>query len=593
MVEDVRTIVHLFPLGTKRWVLLVLLAVSAGVVEILAALMIFVLISAITAPDLSPELPVLGDIRSRLPEVSNESFLLSVATFVAVFFVFRAGLLIGQSYIQNRLAQNAGVRLSVSLLHGYLRMPYEFHLRRNSSELIRNAYTSVTQLVTFGFAAMVMLASEVLLVVGVITALLVTSPRSTILAVTVIAPVFLVLYRVMRRGMERLGSINQEMSTTALKSLQESLQNVRDIRMLGREAFFEARFRDARAKLGRVLYLRTMLIDVPRVTSETVLVVSIVLLLTLTLRLGDRTLDETLAVLGLFGYAGIRLLPSLSRVVGNLNNIRFARAAADDVDTELRAFTREAAPDGSGPRLVLTDAICVAHVSFGFAGMEDLVIDDVDFTIEKGSSIGIVGPTGAGKSTLLDILMGLLEPTSGTVTVDGIDVHRRPRDWQRNLGVVPQTTFLLDASLRNNIALGVPDDEIDEAGIAAAMRVAQIDDFVHSLPEGLATVVGERGVRLSGGQRQRIALARALYRNPQVLVLDEATAALDSVTEAAVIEGLLSEQQDRTLIMIAHRLSTVRRCDDILVMESGRVVDVGSFEELHQRNLLFRELAES
>ena len=589
----IRDITALFGIAPARWFILIALAVTAGAVEILAALMIFLLVSAITEPDLSSDLPVLGDVRERFPGLSDASFLLWMATVVGIFFIARAVLLIGQAYVQNRISHGAGVRLSSRLLRGYLQMPYEFHLRRNSSEMIRNAYTSVTQIVTFGFAPLVMLASEILLVLGIVMALVLTAPAGTFLVFLFVAPVFFLLYRAMQKGMDRLGSVNQEMSNVSLRSLQESLQNVRDIRVLGREAYFASRFEVARARLARVLYLRGMLIEVPRVTTETLLVMSIVLFLVVALTTGTKDLDQTLAVLGLFGYAGIRLLPSLSRIVGNLNNLRFARAAVNDVSEELRTFHEQiesSAPPGELV-LALDERILADRLSFRFDGADRDALGDVTFEIRKGESIGVVGPTGAGKSTLIDVLMGLLSPSAGSVTVDGSDVHTHARGWQRNLGVVPQTTFLLDDTLRRNIALGVADADIDEEALDEALRTAHVDEFIATLPEGLDTIVGERGIRLSGGQRQRVAIARALYRRPQVLVLDEATAALDSATEAALMASLFEMQEDRTVIMIAHRLSTVRRCDRILVLVAGRLADVGSYEDLHARSALFRELA--
>ena len=593
MINDARRIVRLFDITRSRWVLLVTLAIAAGAAELLGALMIFVLLSAITTPTAATQLPFVGGIAQRFPEVPRDEFLLWVATAVAVFYVARAVLLLGQTYVQNRVAHGAGVRLSAKLLSVYVRMPYDLHIQRNSSELIRNAYSSVTQLVTFAFAPLVMIASESVLVLGIVSALVLSSAAGTGIAVAVVAPVFVVLYRTMRMGMQRLGDVNQRTSKVSLQVLQETLNNLRDIRILGKELYFERRFFAAREQLSRALYLRGTLIDVPRVLTETLLVAFILLFLVVTIRFGDGDIQQALAILGLFAYAGIRLLPSLSRIVGNLNNLQYAKPAIDDITSELDRLPRDASNQDSEEvrPLDFQEEIQVQDLSFRFDGSDADVLNGINLSIERGASVGIVGPTGAGKSTLIDVIMALLEPTGGAVLVDGSPVHDSPRRWFASLGVVPQSPFLLDDSLRRNVALGVPDDEIDESALNEALAVAQVEEFVRLLPEGLDTVLGERGVRLSGGQQQRVAIARALYRRPAVLVLDEATAALDTVTEANIMSSLLGVGGSRTTIMVAHRLSTVSKCDCIFVLEAGRLVDCGTFEELLDRSQLFRDLA--
>jgi ATP-binding cassette, subfamily B, bacterial PglK len=290
---------------------------------------------------------------------------------------------------------------------------------------------------------------------------------------------------------------------------------------------------------------------------------------------------------------GIRLQPSLRRIMIAANNLKFGQAAVDDVSADVTLI--ESGPDlPQRPDPVvrpLRDRISVDHVTFHYEGADLPALHDVSLVLHKGTALGICGPTGGGKSTFVDVIVGLLRPTTGRVLVDGRDIHDELREWQQQLGVVSQSVFLLDASLRQNVALGVAEREIDQERVVEAIRLAQLEDFVDALPDGLDTEVGERGVRISGGQRQRVAIARALYRRPSVLVFDEATSALDTETEGQLVTDLERLRGERTLIMVAHRLSTVRYCDRIVVVEDGRISDAGTFDELARRHKLFADFA--
>jgi ABC-type multidrug transport system fused ATPase/permease subunit len=300
-------------------------------------------------------------------------------------------------------------------------------------------------------------------------------------------------------------------------------------------------------------------------------------------------------VLGLFAYVGLKLQPSMQRIVRGINNLKFASAAIDDVHADLVLVEREA-PDlaeESPPPLPFEREVLVEGVSFAYEGTDRPALKDVDLRIGAGEAIGICGPTGGGKTTLADLITGLLTPTSGRVIVDGVDIREHVRAWHSNLGVVPQMVFLVDDSLRRNIALGLPDKEIDEEAVSEAVHLAQLDEVVAALPQGLDTVVGERGVRISGGQRQRVSIARALYRQPKVLILDEGTAALDNSTEQKLMEALERLRGDHTIILIAHRLSTVRRCDRIVYVDEGRIAGTDTYDGLIRENTAFRRMSSS
>jgi ATP-binding cassette subfamily C protein len=331
----------------------------------------------------------------------------------------------------------------------------------------------------------------------------------------------------------------------------------------------------------------------PRLLVESTFVCGALLVVILLTLQGYRGAD-VLPLLGLYAYAGFRIIPSANRILWKINEIGYGATAVHQLYDDYMVIVRNAADadDASaGESMPFTDRIVVAGVAYTYPGSHTPALHDVHLTIRRGESIGIVGPTGAGKSTLVDLLIGLLQPSCGRIMIDGVALPERRRSWQRQIGYVPQTIFLADDSLRRNITLGIPDDDIDDDKVQAAVRMAQLEAFVASLADGLNTFVGERGMRLSGGERQRVGIARALYHEPEALVFDEATSALDSCTEGEVVRAIEALHGVKTLVIIAHRLSTVRHCDQLVLLQRGRVAGCGSFDELVERNADFRAMA--
>jgi ATP-binding cassette subfamily C protein len=300
----------------------------------------------------------------------------------------------------------------------------------------------------------------------------------------------------------------------------------------------------------------------------------------------------SIAVLGLFAYAALRMLPIVNRITANINKIRFSSGALDNVRDDLDLVRASAeGPAVGAPRGRLESAIELRDVDFTYEAAGTPALRNVDLVIKRGEKLGIAGQTGSGKTTLLDLILGLLSPTSGEVLVDGDPVEARLPGWLSTIGMVPQSVFLIDDTIRRNVAFGIQDRAIDDGRVSEALKLAQLSAFVDALPDGAESVVGERGTRLSGGQRQRIAIARALYSDPSVLILDEGTSALDNTTEAELMEALEDASRDRTVIIVAHRLSTVRQTDRIVFLDDGKIVDIGRFDELLERNAAFRRLA--
>lgn len=575
-----------------RWGVLILFALLVSGVESLGAVLILLLLSLVTGTE-QVGLPIAGDLDRLLPGLEQQDQLLIAAGFMAVFFLARAVLMIAQGYAEHRVANSAGAQLSSRLLAGYLAMPYEAHLRRNSAELVRNAYDTVQVFVRDVLVPSTRLISEGLIALGFLAVLFVTAPVATAAALGTLGPVILVILKIVLPRVKRLGRTSQALSRASLQTLQQCLGGIRDIKVLGRERSFSKEYAHQRAQFARAQYLRGAAQAIPRQAVETSLLLVILGFFAATVLLQGSTAD-TLAILGLFAYVALRLKPVLSHVLSGLNSLKFAAPAVDDLYTDFVAVQQYQDSRGAATAatpLPLQRSIRLEDVRFRYDGTTTDVLRGIDLEIHRGESIGIVGPTGGGKSTLVDLVMGLLRPTAGRVLVDGVDIADRISDWQASLGVVSQSVFLVDDTLRRNICLGLADDEIDEALVLDAVRMAQLEDFVAALPRGLDAWVGERGVRVSGGQRQRIAIARALYHQPSVLIFDEGTSALDTLTEQEIVATLQAMRGLRTVITVAHRLTTIRSCDRVLLLRQGELVDTGSYADLIDRNADFRAMA--
>jgi ATP-binding cassette, subfamily B, bacterial PglK len=575
--------------GTRRrWLGVIVFALVVSVMEAVGAALVYGLIALTSDSQNGIEVPVIGDLRAVFPGLEEDQVVTFLAAGIALYFVIRAVVVLGQRFFQAWTAQTAGVDISVRLLRRYLRLPYSFHLRRNSSELIRNTTESVSAIINSVLLPAVRLISESFMVIALFTVLIIAAPLATGVALLVLTPLVLFSLWVVQPRMKRLGAVVQREAARSYQALQQALHGYRDITVLGRQDFFLRVFRSARKKIARAHYRRAVLSDFPKVTIEAAVIVFIAGFIIASTWFGEGA-QRSLPVLGLFAYASLRILPALNIIISSLTAIRFGRAALDDIEAELR-LPLPTVVEVADPMTFL-DAIQLHDVAFMYEGTESPTLDHIDLEIKRGDSVGIVGATGAGKSTLLDLIVGLSAPTSGKITVDGVELQGNEGAWQRNIGLVSQQVFLLDDTLRNNIAIGIPPDEIDESLVEEAVSLAQLKEFVEALPAGLDTFVGERGVRVSGGQQQRVAIARALYRKPTVLVFDEGTSALDNLTEAALVEAVGRLRESHTIITVAHRLTTVQGHDQIVFMREGRIDDVGRFDELSGRNEEFRRLS--
>jgi ATP-binding cassette subfamily C protein len=577
----------------RRWYVLAPWALFSALFEMLATGAMLVLIRLLTDSGAAEHLGPLRTLRQWTGLQPGAGFNAAFAVMIGLLFMVKNSLRAAETYAQERCAAATAVWISSGLLERYLRAPYSLHLRRNSSEMISHVSGAADQVSWVVLQSATALMSEMLVALGILAVLVDQLPPLARGAAALTAGVTILLLWVTQHSHIRWGRVLHETSIQRLQTLRQSLAATKEAKILGREAYFVSRFARIRAALGALETTQHTIEVVPRLVVETTFVLALAGL-TLAAWLRPNGGEGLVLTLGIFAYGGLRLLPSLHLVVYRFNRVGSGTAAVRIVARdweELAPFV--SSEEQAGPPIELKESIRLEGVSFSYeeshSGAGERAISDIDLTIQAGESIGIVGPTGSGKTTLADLILGVLKPTCGAILADGRDIHESVRSWHQQIGYVPQTVYLLDDTIRRNIALGVEDGNIDEARVVESAKAAQLDMFLHQLPEGLDTMVGERGAKLSGGERQRIAIARALYRRPSLLVFDEATSALDNLTEQALTATIAGLKGAVTKILIAHRLSTVQSCDRLVFLRGGRIEGIGTYAQL-QRNPEFLAL---
>jgi ATP-binding cassette subfamily C protein len=574
----------------KLAVLLALMAIAA-ILEMAGVALVPLFLLTLQQPGVIRGHVLVAAVMPGASGLDDRATIYAVSCAVLAFFVFKnlfSWFVLRQQY---RFMHGKMHQLSTRLLAAYLAKPYTFHLQRNSSELYRNVMNECTTVVSMVLLPATALVVDGLTVLCVSALLIYHQPSLTLLAVAVFGAATLILYLAVRRRAGRFGAHHQTHGRLSSLWLNQSLGGVKEAMVAGTEASFVERFSEhwRQSTDAQAGYL--LLSQMPRFFNETLAIFAILVLANIMLVQGRGT-DEIILTLALFGAATFRLVPTLSRMVSSFTALRFALPSVDALYADLggaqaaplQRRTRRAAPRPD------FDRILIENLSYRYPGAAREALKNVHLEIPRNSAVGIVGPSGAGKTTLADVLLGLLKPDGGRIVVGAVDVHADSGAWQQRIGYIPQSIFLLDDSIRRNIAFGVPDAEIDEEAIRRAVRIARLDEFLATLPSGLDTTVGERGVRLSGGQRQRIGIARALYHRPDVLLLDEATSALDNQTETEVAAESRTLSGEVTILVIAHRLSTVKRCERLVFLRDGELVAYAPFDELMRAVPGFRDL---
>jgi ABC-type multidrug transport system fused ATPase/permease subunit len=546
----------------------------AMLLEMFSIGLVLPVVGILTSENYSSDVPFVGWLLGL--DLSREALVMTALLAILVAYIVKSILIAALVWYQRGFMSDVSSRLSKKLFANYLHQPYGYHLDHNSSTLIRNAQNA-SVFVSGGIDPMSTLIADGLVGIGLFILLMVVEPVGTLIVGFVFGIAAFGFQRATTSRITRWGNESQDHARLVIQHLNQGLAGVKDVKILGQESTFINLYTRHVVEGMSLQRLYKFLQALPRLWLEIITMGGLCALIGIML-LQDREISTVLPVVGLFAATTFRVVPSINRIVASIQSLDFNRPVVREIHQDLQLNWEVAHVDGSCP--ALSKQIEVNDVTFRYKRSTSDVLSNVSFSVSKGTSIGIVGASGAGKSTLVDLILGLLQPQSGSVQIDGFDIKDDPPGWRRQIGYVPQTIYLTDDSIAMNVAFGVSPEDVNPEAVHNSLRAAMLSEFVDSLPNGIETVVGERGVRLSGGQRQRLGIARALYRNPSVLVLDEATSSLDTETERGVMEAVESLHGTKTIIVIAHRLSTIRYCDMVYRFEKGRLVAQGTYEQV-------------
>lgn len=578
---------------------LVCVLVMVAVAEMVGVASLMPFMAVVTKPEAIHSNRWLKLAHDSLGFQSDKSFLLFLGLVVLALLVMSNIVKTAGTFLTLRFHNRLNYSFSRRLLARYIARPYQFFLKHNTAELGSNVITEVTRAITGVLTPATSIVSSALVCLAIIALLLMVDPVVAMAIAGVLVSAYGTILIAARRKLAEIGKEQIKANHERHRVAGEAMSGIKDLKVLGREITLLQRFSVQAERHARNNVIAGLISQLPRYALETIAFGGILMVVMYLVSRGESGANIA-PILALYAFAGYRLMPALQQLFASITSVRFSAASLDVLYHDLGG-------DGTGgfdsmtrlqktldaPVLAFERELRLRRVSFRYEDAPAPALRDLDITIPSLTSIGIVGPTGCGKTTAVDIILGLLAPTEGQFLVDGVEVTQRNlAGWQKNLGYVPQHIYIADDTIARNIAFGMPDEDIDMAAVRRAARIANLADFIESdLPDGYETAVGERGVRLSGGQRQRIGIARALYRDPRVLVMDEATSALDGITEESVMEALHSLSHKKTVIVIAHRLTTVRECDVIYLLEKGQIVARGSHAELMRESAWFRAAA--
>ncbi len=551
-------------------------------------------VSLVMDPTIINENPYLSWTYSFFGFEQVRSFI--IAAGLAMLAIIIIGNLISALaiWLKTRFAWRKNHQLSTALLEKYLSLPYSYFLNQNTSDLSKNVLMETKELTKSFMLPILEILIDLTIIFLIFITLILVSPVATITVLVIFALFYGIIYKSgFRRKIKTKGKKRLNENRGRFKAASEALGGIKDIKVLGREKFFINKFAAHSIKFSDLLSWNTLVGKLPRYFIEIMAfggVVAFILVLLIT----GRTTGQIIPMVSFFAFAGYRIMPIMNRMAIAFTRLQFNTAVLDKIRGDLLTDRGEVKiPAEEVKNLKFKNSIELKNLSFSYPKAKEYIFKDINLKINKSTAVAIVGPTGTGKTTFVDIILGLLSPTEGELLVDGVSITRENiRSWQRNLGYVPQHIYLSDDSIKNNIAFGLPEEMIDIDRVKKAASISNLDGFIENeLPNGYDTVVGERGIRLSGGQRQRVGIARALYSDPDVLVLDEATSSLDGITEESVMKAMDNVSKLKTLIIIAHRLTTVKKCDVIYLLDKGKIVATGKYDKLMKTSKQFRAMA--
>ncbi|PHS70969.1 MAG: ATPase [Methylophaga sp.] len=577
--SDIKRVWFLIPTEKKpKAISLLLLMIVGMMLEMLGVTLVLPLIVILTNNELIEKYPIVVDLLDKIGNPSQLVLFMGVMLVLVGIYSIKNLYLALLAWKQTKFVFDTQTDLAISLFRRYLYHPYAFHLQRNSAELINNLQVELNLFISYMLSPGMLLIAETLVVLGLVGLLLFFEPIGVITVFGVFLLVGGLFQWLTKKRITAWGKLRQLHENQRMKHAQQGLGAVKDVKLYGKEEFFLAQYAGHTEMSLKMNQRNSFMHNATRLWLE-VLAMSGLSLLFAAMMFQGKLISEILPVLGVFAAVSFRLMPSINRIIGAIHQLNFGSAVTDFMQREFQDTISPLAEQDKSS-FVFDNKISLRNIYFTYQLADKYALNMVNMTIKKGEMVGFIGESGSGKSTLIDVVLGLLTPQQGQVQIDGLDIFDNLRAWQNLIGYVPQSIYLTDDTLRHNIAFGLNDEEIDESAVKRAILVAQLENLVDELPDGVDTLLGERGVRISGGQRQRIGIARALYHDPEVLVLDEATSALDHETESDVMQAVINLQGKKTILIIAHRLTTIEKCDYIYRLDKGKVVAEGKPEEI-------------
>ncbi len=553
--------------------LFVMMVVSAGL-ETGAVMMVMAVVQLILDP-------VALEQGEKYQLICRIFHLQSTVQFSVLAILFLIVLYVAKNAFQFLLQRNLycfvysnQFKTASSLMKNFVRREYEYYLNAETSVIQRSITADVSNMYAL-IMSVLQIASEVIVAVFLVGALFVQDPVMTVVIAVLLVVTLVVIKNIIKPVMNRTGKENQDFGASMFAWISQTVQGIKEIKVAGREQYFIGEYCKVGEGYVKAMERFSLFNNTPKLLIETVCMAGLLGYI-LVLIVSGANVSDMVSLFAAFGIAAMRLLPAASRINNQLTSMAFNEPFFFNVSDNLVEETDEEHTDISyavvaKEKLPVTREVKLSDITYHYPNADKLIFDHATVSFPIGKSIGIVGTSGAGKTTIIDILLGLLKLQGGSVLADDVNIQEHYREWLANVGYIPQMIFLLDADIRKNVAFGVPEDEIDDEKLWYALQEAQLDAFVKTLPEGVNTGIGERGIRLSGGQRQRIGIARALYNDPELLILDEATSALDNDTEAAIMESINRLHGKKTLVIIAHRLQTIEKCDMVFRVENGKI----------------------
>lgn len=562
-------------------IILILIMVIGSFLEMAAVAIFSPYIELIMNPEVKETNFFIAFLYDLFNITDDTKFLVILSLLIMAIYIIKDVYTIAEKNLTCHYAYGIRRRLSTDLLSSYMKEPYTFHLNKNISILQRSLQAD-TEFFSNGILHFMEMVAEVFVCVVIFVYLLIISKSISIIVGGLLLLCMGVFYYISKKYSVKWGLDGQRYNAHVYQWMNQSIGGIKELKVLNREQTFIERYDDEMNNYARVLRYVRVMGAVPKYIIEMVAMTGMLLAIIVKLLYGKHvSLDSFVPELAIFAVAAVRLMPSMGRISEHLNGFINAIPSFDLIYNDLKEV--ENVPDFNN-RVDNTwkfkDTLKLQNVTFHYPDGDVNVLDGVNLEIKRGQTVAFIGSSGSGKSTMIDVILGLLKPVAGQITADGLDIVDNLPTWQKEIGYIPQTIYLSDDTVRNNIAFGVPENEIDDAKIEEALKGAQLYDFVEALADGVQTMVGDRGVRLSGGQRQRIGIARALYHNPEVLVLDEATSALDGETEAAVMDAIDRLKGQKTILIIAHRLTTIQNADLIYEVVDGQVISKSKEEVL-------------